>query len=277
MRRALLAGLLAVVAAIVAAVMPAMPVAAADCQPAGGEAIPRPPAPPGDFQITGAGWGHGAGMSQYGAQGAARLGCDAHTILRTYYPGADVASTEMPGAIRVALDTGALAVPVEALTADVPWELCAASACTPLPESQPAESIWTVAVQADGSYQVTDGGVERWRGGDRDHVLRVPHDGTVVRLPTTGRSYRWGVLEFDSVPAGPAWVMLVNAELAFERYLYGVAEVPSSWPAAALEAQAIAARSYALSRREGYGGERPGCRCDVYATTLDQVYAGYDK
>ena len=52
---------------------------AADCPSSGGVAIPRATAT-GDVVFRGGGWGHGLGMSQYGAQGAARLGCTAAQI-----------------------------------------------------------------------------------------------------------------------------------------------------------------------------------------------------
>jgi SpoIID/LytB domain protein len=58
--------------------------------------------------------------------------------------------------------------------------------------------------------------------------------------------------------------------LPLERYVRGVvaAEMPSSWPAAALEAQAIASRTYALTSHAG------GSRFDVYSDTRSQVYLG---
>jgi stage II sporulation protein D len=40
--------------------------------------------------VSGRGWGHGVGMCQCGAQGMARLGSDAESILRYYYPGAEI-------------------------------------------------------------------------------------------------------------------------------------------------------------------------------------------
>src|SRR5439155_606097 len=58
-------------------------------------------------------------------------------------------------------------------------------------------------------------------------------------------------------------------------YLWGIAEVPSSWPAEALKAQVVAARTYALRRYQA--GQRPECRFHVYDTTADQVFAGYVK
>jgi stage II sporulation protein D len=58
--------------------------------------------------------------------------------------------------------------------------------------------------------------------------------------------------------------------IPLERYVRGVvaAEVPSAWPLAALEAQAIASRTYALTAHAG------GSRFDVYADARSQVYRG---
>jgi len=62
--------------------------------------------------------------------------------------------------------------------------------------------------------------------------------------------------------------------LPFERYLEGIAEVPPSWPAAALEAQAVAARSYALAHIGWTGQQGEALQKPICATTSCQVYGG---
>jgi stage II sporulation protein D len=62
--------------------------------------------------------------------------------------------------------------------------------------------------------------------------------------------------------------------LPFEDYLEGIAEVPPSWPRAALEAQAIAARSYALATTGWEGAEGEPLKTPICATTSCQVYRG---
>jgi SpoIID/LytB domain protein len=59
-------------------------------------------------------------------------------------------------------------------------------------------------------------------------------------------------------------------KLPLERYVRGVvaAEMPAGWPLAALEAQAVASRTYALTSHAG------GSRFDVYSDTRSQVYLG---
>jgi stage II sporulation protein D len=74
-------------------------------------------------------------------------------------------------------------------------------------------------------------------------------------------------------PAGAIVRVLVGAtvhRVPLERYVRGVvsAEVPSEWPLAVLEAQAIASRTYALTAHAG------GSRFDVYSDTRSQVYRG---
>ena len=63
-----------------------------------------------------------------------------------------------------------------------------------------------------------------------------------------------------------------------DKYLYGLAEVPASWPDAALESQAIAGRTYAyqrvVSRRSNTSWTVPW---DVYSTVNDQHYTGYSN
>ncbi len=68
--------------------------------------------------------------------------------------------------------------------------------------------------------------------------------------------------------------LTLTATLSFERYLEGIAEVPSSWPRAALQAQAIAARSYALASIGWRGEEGEVIRTPICATASCQVYRG---
>ena len=76
------------------------------------------------------------------------------------------------------------------------------------------------------------------------------------------------------VRRGEEGLLTLTVTVPFERYLEGIAEVPPSWPAAALEAQAVAARSYALAST-GWTGEE-GATLDepICATASCQVYRG---
>ena len=68
--------------------------------------------------------------------------------------------------------------------------------------------------------------------------------------------------------------LTLTVSLPFERYLEGIAEVPPSWPAAALEAQAVAARSYALATTGWEGRQGETLDQPICATTACQVYRG---
>jgi stage II sporulation protein D len=80
-----------------------------------------------------------------------------------------------------------------------------------------------------------------------------------------------GTLRIDRADDG---TLSLSVILPFERYLEGIAEVPPSWPRAALQAQAIAARSYALAITGWAGAEGGSLDRPICATTACQVYRG---
>ena len=77
-----------------------------------------------------------------------------------------------------------------------------------------------------------------------------------------------------SVKRSDDGTLALTVTLPFEDYLKGIAEVPPSWPRAALEAQAIAARSYALATTGWEGAEGETLKTPICATTSCQVYLG---
>ena len=262
---------------------PAPPVFAQDgCMPAGGSAIPDPELPEDDFVLVGGGWGHGAGMSQYGAQGAGRLGCSASQILTTYFPGTAVEARPQPDVIVLGVANEVASTTVTAQADAVPYELChyTTGACTPLPVTQASGATWTLHVNADATYRITQDGNEIWAGGDFEHNLRArlspdPSVNRRLHVSTSGHAYRWGVLQLDSVQTGVPNAYLTLEVPDMDLYLRGLAEVPASWPAPTLQAQAISGRSYALARITALG-IRDACRCHLYTTPRDQNYEGWD-
>lgn len=77
-----------------------------------------------------------------------------------------------------------------------------------------------------------------------------------------------------TVDRGADGTLALTVTLPFERYLEGIAEVPPTWPREALEAQAIAARSYALATTGWDGAEGEALDTPICATTACQVYRG---
>ena len=83
-------------------------------------ALPQTPAM---VRFEGGGWGHGVGMSQYGAYGRGAAGHDRAEILGFYYPGTDLTTVDPLDDVAVHLFSGFGAVfttsgPVDLINAD---------------------------------------------------------------------------------------------------------------------------------------------------------------
>jgi stage II sporulation protein D len=200
--------------------------------------------------VHGRGFGHGVGMSAYGAYGYALHGTGFKAILGHYYPGTTLGTLEGPRVVRVLLGTS---------SGDVGFS-GATSACG-------------VTLEPARSYQAhLLGGTVRLRSSAGKPLASC---GAKLRAAGPGQitiagygTYR-GALE--TVPEGSS-LNVVNA-LAVDQYVKGVIpnESPPSWPLAELKAQAIASRSFALSSgRDGNG-------YDLYSDTRSQVYKGLES
>ena len=193
--------------------------------------------------IDGGGWGHGIGMSQYGAYGFAQHGRDYRQILSHYYRGAEL-SQSPKARIRVLLRSAGVAT---------------FSNASRIPGVRSLSRNRTYVARATGSSVV----LRTSRGtliGRFAAPLVVDGEGEPLRLAGRG-TYR-GALEIR-----PGYV--VNA-LDIDDYVRGVVpdEMPPSWALEALKAQSVAARSYALASDAG------GAVFDQFADTRSQVYGG---
>jgi SpoIID/LytB domain protein len=231
------------------------------------------------FTFFGAGWGHGVGMSQFGAYGLALRGWTGQRILEHFYRGTTVGTVDpAPRRIRVGLLQGRDAVQLVAVTA--PVQLRVDGRRGPVLVELPVGETWTVRLRS-GAYEVTgpDGAPVAGPAAESTLFVVDAGDGAGVSLPQTGHTYSSGWLEvasYEPCPGCRRKLRAVNV-LGTQAYLYGVAEVPSSWPEEVLRAQAVAARTYAFQRVATAGQHRPICDCAVYASTLDQVFVGDDK
>jgi stage II sporulation protein D len=193
--------------------------------------------------VTGRGWGHGVGMSQWGARGYALHGRSFRQILAHYYPGTVLGATSNV-TVRVLLGASQPGVDVA----------CAAG-------MRVGDATGRTFALPAKTYDVGPGLRVR------KHRLRSPVafycDGGP--LVWDGRAYHGTLV----VWSGRGRLAVVNA-VDLEDYVRGVIadEMPHRWPLAALEAQAVAARSYALSTL------RAGRRFDLYANDRSQVYGG---
>ena len=217
-------------------------------------ALPSPAA--ADYVVRGHGYGHGVGMSQYGAYGFAREGRSYRQILAHYYRGTKVSSAGSR-TIRVLLRAS-----VGGATS-----------------FRGATRLGDERLDPGRTYSVRrDGGVVEVRSsggavvGRYGSPVQARHPGGSVRLLGTAINgvsdglYR-GSLELR--PGLSGGVSVINP-VGLDDYVQGVVpgEVPALWPTEALKAQTLAARSYALTTDAG------GPIFDQYPDTRSQVYRG---
>jgi stage II sporulation protein D len=200
--------------------------------------------------VHGRGFGHGVGMSAYGAYGYALHGKGYKFILGHYYPGTSLGKISGTNVVRVLLETA---------SGDVTFSE-ATGAC-----GVKLEPTRTYEAHRFGNSVVlrTSGGKPLKRCGG---TLRAAGAG-IVKI---GAARYRGALEV--VPTGASQLNVVNA-LAVDQYVKGVIpnESPPSWPMAELKAQAVASRSFALTAAvEGDG-------FDLYSDTRSQVYKGLES
>jgi SpoIID/LytB domain protein len=238
-------------------------------------ATDRPPPtvtgiPPGTT-FYGRGWGHGVGMSQYGARGRALAGQSAAEILAHYFAGTTLGSIDRLTPIRILVLDGFTATAAAPLilhgrgagwTVDGIAGVFPANARLTLAPTGAGATTWNLRIVSAGGTQL--------------HASVVSTGVTVRPAAAASR------LQLDSKPSpydtyrGLLSVRLTTTarvvnRLGIDAYLRGVvpAEMPAAWPAEALRAQAIAARSYAAFRLHPGEGV-----FDVYDDTRSQVYRG---
>jgi len=243
--------------------------------------LPAAAARAGDpITLYGSGWGHGLGLSQWGAYGLAKQGWSSSKILRHFYSGTDVGqATDPPSDIRVALASGEDKIHLTAEAGPVRLSI-GQPVGGKLVGKIPAGETWIVRV-ANGAYEVHDaaGGVvggATWGGESSDLFATFADHGARVTVPEGGATYNRGVLEFNLTSCAGGCALRLILRVPFEEYLLGIGEVPSSWPMEALRAQAVAARSFALYKIRKYGVQ-DSCNCHLTDGSNDQVYIGWDK
>src|SRR3954447_4478053 len=193
--------------------------------------------------LRGHGWGHGLGLSQWGAYGYAKRGWTYDRILAHYYSGTTLGPAKVT-TVRVLLADGKKAM----LNSVVAWSV--------------VDAAGQKAALAPGTLTLKP---KLALPGRR---LTPPLTFTSKQpLVVDGKPYRGKIRVL-----GDGKTLQVVDVLGLEAYLKGVvpAEMPSAWLPEALKAQAVAARSYALANLTK-GGEY-----DLFADTRSQVYGGLD-
>jgi SpoIID/LytB domain protein len=221
-------------------------------------------AAPADFVFSGGGFGHGVGMSQFGAQGHALAGETAGQITGFYYEGTTLAPvTSAPTTLRILLgDAPRITLTPGAATS---WQLDSGT-----PTAMAASIPLTVTAQGAG---LTVNGVAM---GSPTATITIPiTQNAPMLVDVSGVRYRWGSSVTLRIPT-PGTIRAVLNDVPVQQYLYGIAEVPTSWQPEALKAQALAARTYAVNATIRRRASDPTRTWDLYATTQDQYYRGYD-
>ncbi|CAN5700289.1 hypothetical protein BH24ACT26_BH24ACT26_04770 [soil metagenome] len=239
--------------------------------------------------IRGRGWGHGIGMSQYGAYGRALRGDGAKQILRHYYSGTRVRRTRLPARVRIGLLQGRGHVGVSSRargpgTGRLVFKVKGSKRT--LAKGGPGNA-WRVEPSDTGGTRLYKDGKKVKRDGktvfggpDRPLMAVFAPHRSLLRLEQKDLSYAYGRMYFSThTPAscGSLYCLRVVLSLSMHKYVYGLGEVPASWPAAVLRAQAIAARTYAYRRIVTLGQHREPCDCALYDSAIDQVYSGDGK
>ncbi len=228
---------------------------------------------PAHFIITGSGYGHGVGLSQIGAKGMALEGKSASDILNYYFTGTTVAPVQDDMDIRVNIGHQLTYL---SLKADK-----SSTMGIQLHQGDITGAITQIPLTATLKFAMV--------GKVISVSIVAPKQAPVILPASTLWSFTWDgnltvnklVLKYGSVAlrATPVTKSTPKIELTttmklHNQYIYGVSEVSSSWPSASLQAQAIASRTYALSR---IGKLRKDCDCNVYNTIYDQNYVGASK
>ncbi len=227
------------------------PVSAA-CPAPGGARVPNAPDPDPKAQVVfrGHGWGHGVGLSQYGAEGAARLGCTARRILTTYYQGTTLAPLRGHDTITVTLVKAGPVATVRLVSGVVSWRSGSREV------ARQTGGRWTIRRLDGNTVELRNGAGRRvWRGDPPRRELVARLRSAIVSLDSPTDTYgklpmrlTYDTLAFGIRRSG----LFVRKQFAdnatgraMDKYLFGLAEVSSSWPREALRTQAIAARTFA--------------------------------
>lgn len=225
------------------------------------------------FSFSGNGFGHGVGLSQIGGKAMALEGKSAEEILKYYYTGVTIEPVSDWYDVRV----------------NIGHLLTSAS----------IQLVSNVGLLKINDYVINQKQVIAYFNYSNAGIFTTIKKGktTLITLPAAKNiSIQWSgtrflegetaIVAFNSGKAqryqyGQMALQVVgkffeatNTLRLKDEYLYGISEVSSAWPSEMLRAQAIAARTYAISKAGIY---RPSCDCDLYGTVQDQLFVGTAK
>ena len=197
------------------------------------------------FVLTGHGNGHGVGMGQWGAYGMAKGGATYDKILGFYYPGTQLGQSPVKS-VRVLLAETSKAT----VTSTAPFRL-----------RDGKGKVYTVK---SGTVTVDPTLTMQLSPATPAQALAGPVTLLPGRAPLSYRQPYRGQIQLQVVSGR---LQVVNV-VGLDDYVKGVVtgESPKDWPAAALQAQAVASRSYAVATL--------GAGRLLYTDQRSQVYGG---
>ena len=244
---------------------------------------------PVSFQVQGAGYGHGVGMSQIGARAKAIAGETATAIISYYYKDVAIEPLDDSKILRVNIGHLLTSAKMATATQDATMQIFSGD----IGDAQDVVPLAVVPVKSSLNFSILGSTLlpsivtgKKTVSIPRNRIFTVRWTGTrylpgvdgVISLShtTTTKKYRYGQMQFRAVKAATLGyrIEVTNSVRLSDEYLWGISEVPSSWPEAALQAQAIASRTYAMSKAGIY---RSACDCDLYGEISDQSFLGYAK
>lgn len=244
-----------------------------------------------ELEFSGSGWGHGVGLSQYGARAMADAGTSSDEILDHYFPGTSVRkldtldvgaglfADEDPVWVGLLQNQAEISFTVDDGAADICVDdanLCVASASE--------GETWTFGSAGVGLCRFTrlsDG--EEVTAFETDvscsSSVRPSTQRTTFSLPRKARSYSDAILRFRESPATGRYHL--SLEIGVENYVRGVQELPDSWPGASLEAQAVVSRTIVVRRVLDHGPAESFdrwrmelCACHLMDDDPEQSFGG---
>lgn len=237
------------------------------------------------FLFQGSGYGHGVGLSQMGARSMALAGQNSEQILKYFYKDIAIEPKDDSKILRVNIGHLLSSAKISSTLKGSQLQIIQGDMGSEnvIPVFSLADSVTFSIIGSTVSPRLTIGKTAqvltrsktftiRWSGtrylDGPDTIISVTHSGLTQK-------YRYGQIQVKAVKSPTGYrIEMTNSVRLADEYLWGVSEMPSFWPVAALEAQAIASRTYALSKAGIY---RSACDCDLYGEISDQTFLGYAK
>lgn len=219
---------------------------------------------PSSFVISGAGLGHGVGMSQVGAFVQAQNGKTAAEIIAHYYPNTELTVLDDSASIfvNVAANQSTMTIIAKPIRVNAATSLTVSNLATPTPIAEP------ITISAQGNDVLVSGvtGVLAtaptielsWSGVTGFTSTDPKSEIEITRTDGSKTTYRFGPLILSAKNNRIQAVLKLRVK---DEYLNLVAEMASTWPEAALQAQAIASRSIAMTAVNA--GIKSSCGCHV--------------